>query len=184
MKDIKLLRELGAQVPCKDWLRTRTKETLAKHPKLNQDKNSFFDTPGITYVYDHDTIHQAVAIGSQPAYRYYIGDEEEVWCSREKWEAVSDEIKLNGVLEEALVLALERSQVPFDFKPEAQWSFTFALSKVCTSITSGWFRAWAWEHHDQVLEAFNNLPWDYVQRFKEAVESGLVKELPNEHHLE
>lgn len=184
MQDIKFMRKLHASIPNKDWFLRRQKETLARHPRLNQSKDSFFDTPGIVYRYDHDSIHKAVALGDKPAYQYYIGDLEEVWCDRTKWDTLDDEIKYNGVLEEALVLALERSQIPFDFQPDKTHSFKMALTKVCTSITSGWFRAWAWEHYDGVLERFNNLPWDYVERFNTKLEAGVVLKLKPEEHNE
>ena len=176
MQDIKIMRSLDAKIPDPTWYKRREKETLAKHPKLNQDKQTFFNTPGITYVYDHDSIHRAMALGDQPAYQYYLADNAQVWCDKNKWNLLSDEIKLNGVLEEALVLALERSQIPFNFKPNPIWSFRKALMKVCTSITSGWFREWAWEHHDQVLEKFHSLPL-YTERFKEKLNQGVVHEL-------
>ena len=42
-----------------------------------------------------------------------------------------------------------------------------ALMKVCTSITSGWFREYAWENYDKVLDLYNELGEDdYVQRFQ------------------
>jgi hypothetical protein len=70
------------------------------------------------------------------------------------------------VYEESCVLALERSQIPFpDASPRK--SFEYALMKVCTSITSGFFREWAWEHYDDVLALYNELGEnDYIERFK------------------
>jgi len=178
MKDIKLLRRVGASVPDRTWWKARVKETLARHPKLNQDKDNFFNTEGIVYVYDHDSIHQAMALGPRPAYLEYLADDREVWCDVHKWNALDHQTRLAGVVEEALVLALERSQIPHDFVPDQHWSFATALHKVCTSITSGWFRNWAWEHYDEALDLYNNLPWDYVQRFKNQLATGVVKELP------
>lgn len=176
MRDIEFMKELGAEIPCKDWLRRRTAETLARHPKLNQSKARFFDTPGVLYKYDHDTLHLAMALGQAPAYTQYVADGQEVQCSKQKWEETSKETKLNGVLEEALVLALERSQIPYEFSLDQSRSFEIALTKVCTSITSGWFRAWAYEHYDEVMGKFETLPWNYVERFHTALRSGIIKE--------
>lgn len=177
MEDIRWLREFRTVIPDIRWFERREKETLAKHPKLNQNKNNFFDTPGLTYIYDHDSIHQAIAIGSRPAYLEYQEDNAEVWCSKKKWNKVSNHTKLNGVLEEALVLALERSQIPYDFKPDKDWSFKHALMKVCTSITSGWFREYAWENYYIVLDRYQILSSNYTEVFKTALANNIVKSI-------
>jgi len=40
---------------------------------------------------------------------------------------------------------------------------------VCTSITSGWFREYAWENYDRVLDLYNSLGDDYyIRRFVES----------------
>lgn len=173
MSDILFMRTLGAKIADLDWFELRQRQTLTKHPKLNQSKGAFFDTPGINYVYDHDSIHLAMALGSRPAYEEY--KDGEVWCSKRLWDEQPHIVQLRGVLEEALVLALERSQIPFDFKPNLIWSFKFALEKVCTSITSGWFREFAWEHYHQVLDQFSQLPWNYVDRFQECLQQNIIR---------
>ena len=76
-----------------------------------------------------------------------------------------------------MVLALERHQIPNDFRPHPKKSFDMALMKVCTSITSGWFREWAWENYDQVQGLFNPA---YVDWFKAGVEDGTVKLMEEE----
>ncbi len=82
--------------------------------------------------------------------------------------------RLYGVLEEAYVLALERSQIPFAGKVTPRQSFDIAIEKVCTSITSGWFREFAWENYDKVVELYRD---DYVEKFKAGVDKGIVKKL-------
>jgi hypothetical protein len=194
------------------WLPQREAETYTyNHPKLNVDKGEFFSGDGVRYVYDHDTIHLAVALLSEPpaccvptaeeeamlacgdyqpeelwgsskpscpkcfnaksvarpAYTFYMQDGAQVMTDADKFFSCSTDIRLFGVYEEACVLALERSQIPFDFKPDPRYSFEMALMKVCTSITSGWFRWYAWENYDKVLDLYNQLGEnDYIERFK------------------
>lgn len=174
MSHIHDMRHRGAKIINLDWYKQRVKETLNKHPNLNQDKKDFFNTPGIIYKYDHDSIHRAIALYDKPAYQYYIDPKKEVWCDRELFAQCSREIKIAGVLEESLVLALERSQIPNDFNLDKDKSFKYALEKVCTSITSGWFRTWAWEHYYEILNAYNNLPFDYTKKFKQQLDKGIV----------
>lgn len=142
------------------------------HPKLNQSKEGFFSDDSIAYVYDHDSIHVSVARGDKPAYTYYMKDGEAVQCDKSKFFSLPEEFRLNGVIEEACVLGLERSLVahPGVWAPEYAWRF--ALAKVCSSITSGWFRAFAYENLFQILKLY---PAGYWEKFQEDVKSGLVK---------
>jgi hypothetical protein len=51
-------------------------------------------------------------------------------------------------------------------------AFDMALSKVCSSITSGWFREFCWENYDAIADLYSD---DYVIKFECGVMSGLVK---------
>lgn len=201
MSDIKFLREkLGERG--ERWLSGQAevyKQRQAEsydyaHPKLNVTSKEFFNGDGVQYVYDHDSIHLAVALDSQktmipcpdgkpgclvahfrvintPAYTRYMKDGSEVMTSKEKFFSVDEKTRLHGVYEEACVLALERSQIPHGLGkeggPSARWSFEMALMKVCTSITSGWFREYAWENYEKVLDLYNRMGEnDYINRFK------------------
>lgn len=148
------------------------------HPKLNVTSKDFFTGDGVNYVYDHDEIHKVVAIAGVPAYTQYMQDGEQVMTSREKFFAVDQQTRLLGGFEESMVLALERSQIPHGDKedgPSARWSFEMALMKVCTSITSGYFREFCWEHYNDIMKMYEELgeTW-YVDRFKEAVQNGEI----------
>lgn len=184
MRDIHLMRAAGARIRDEhlEWYRARVAETYwYKHPALNVMKGDFFrKDEGVTYVYDHDTVHVSMGhvdrlgLLGTPAYTLYMREGAEVDCDREKFFALPEEVRLWGVLEEAQVLALERSQVPFRGKVTPRWSFDKALMKVCTSITSGWFREFAWENYDKVQALYEE---DYVDRFWAAVDAGVVREV-------
>lgn len=175
MKHIHWMREQGATIRPEhmDWFKRREKETYSySHPKLNQSKKSFFNPDeGVIYVYDHDSIHMAVKQMDKPAYNYFKPDEAEVYTSKKLFFECDRQIQLNAVLEESYVLALERSQIPYP-DTARKWSFDTALMKVCTSITSGWFREFAWENYNAVQALYND---NYVDVFKEGVSQGIVK---------
>lgn len=175
MDDILAMRKLGAKIrpEYEEFYKKRQEESYNyAHPKLNVSKGDFFKGDGVQYVYDHDSIHEAIAKQKRPAYRNYIIEGEDVLCSKDKFMACSERIKLFGVLEEAYVLALERSQIPFKGKITPRQSFEIALMKVCTSITSGWFREYAWENYYRVKALYTDY---YVEKFWNAVASGKVK---------
>lgn len=179
MRDIQFMRTLGAKVEHPDWLKAREKETYNySHPKLNVMKDQFFKKEdGIDYIYDHDSIHVAIARGERPAYTYFKPENSEVMCDKNMFFAASEEIRLHSVVEEATVLALERSQIPYKDKVSPRWSFEHALMKVCTSITSGWFREFCWENFDKALALYDE---KYVDKFWNAVEKGIVQKVKKE----
>lgn len=172
LKDISTLKAMGANMDdpvLYDIYKLREKETYTyTHPVLDVSKNEFFDADGVNYIYDHDSIHEAVKVLEQPAYKFYIQDDAEVLTSKEKFMACTDEIKLLGVYEEACVLALERSQIPNDFKLRPKDSFITALIKVCTSITSGYFRDYAYDNFYKVIDLYREAGESrYVEKFHE-----------------
>lgn len=170
MNDIHYMRSLGAKIPTEleDVFKLREKETYDySHPNLDVKSKDFFKGDEVPYVYDHDTIHEAVAVLGVPAYKSYMKDDSEVMTSKEKFFEQENHIRLLGVYEESCVLALERSQIPFNFEVPARQSFVMALSKVCTSITSGWFREYAWENFGVVMKFYDSMgETDYIERFK------------------
>lgn len=169
--DWHMLNALGVTVPemYKEFVKLRSKESYNyAHPKLNVTKDEFFKDDGLTYVYDHDWIHTVVALGDAPAYQSYVIDEVE--CSKEKFFEQPLDVRLNGVIEEACVLAIERALVPHGIMNEKQ-SFLYAYAKVATSITSGWFRKFAYDFGPEVLKRY---PTGYWDKFQEAVKAGPV----------
>lgn len=175
MRDIQFLRSKEVSVP-KEWLpllKEREKETYSyAHPKLNQDKKSFFDNSNGMYIYDHDSIHRAVAVEATPAYTKFSEDGQEVKSSRKKWEQCSHMTKLLAGLEESYVLALERSLIPLPAVLTPRQAFDKALGKVCTSITSGWFREFCWENYDNISMLYDE---SFVDKFNAALERREIK---------
>jgi hypothetical protein len=172
MRDIQRMRLLGAKISDEAFLKDREKATYTyEHPKLNTTKDNFFKGDGVGYQFDHDTIHIAVAHLDKPAYKYYQPEDSQVNVGKKLFFEQPENIRLLGVLEEAYVLAIERSQLPHPGTPPKK-SFDIALKKVCTSITSGWFREYSWEHYDAVQALYSD---DYVKRFQTAVENGIVR---------
>lgn len=181
MADIKYMRACGVELNERwlAWVKRREDETYTyKHPALNRKKNQFF-TSNVKYVYDHDSLHEAVAVEERPAYTQYQKAGAEVECDMDAFDALPWRTRLFGVYEEACVLALERAVVPHGAEPD--WAFLKALEKVCTSITSGRFREFAWENYYDVValyEATKDSAYPihhYVTKFHTGLASGVVK---------
>lgn len=172
MRDIHNLRQFGATIrpEHKAFYKERMKVTYwYKHPKLNKNKMEFFNGDGVKYVYDHDSIHESVKEGDRPAYTYFQSENAEVMCDMKKFFELPKQIRLNAVYEESCVLALERSIIPFG--TDYRRAFLMALEKVCTSITSGKFREYAWENYYKVVAMFKEETFD---RFFEHIQKDMV----------
>jgi hypothetical protein len=180
-RDILTMRALGASIGdnLQAWFKQREKETYTySHPKLNTTRGKFFAGDGVDYIYDHDSIHQAVKVMGKPAFDFFKPDTAEVFCSKDLFFACDEAIRLNAVYEESCVLALERSVVPHPGVLTPEGAFAKALEKVSTSITSGWFREYAWENHDKALELYRcetEAGRNYISLFESGLKSGIIK---------
>lgn len=175
-KDIGVLEAHGCAIPdeLKAWFRKREKATYNyKVPSLERNKQNFFNVnEGVPYIYDHDSIHEAVAYHEHPAYTYFQRDGHSVAVDRNKWENLPEEVRLNSVLEESYVLALERMLIPGNFKANPDKAFLIALQKVCTTIASGWWREYAWRNYDAVVDRYSP---EYVAKFHKAKVEGRLR---------
>lgn len=188
-----------------DFYQLREKESYPhKLPNLNVDKGDFFKKDEVNYIYDHDSIHEAIALfvkqqleskvnqheqssalftkefldcyyGNKtislkklPAYTKYMKDDADVMTDADKFFQQNFQTQILGVVEETMVLALER----FCFQPQNQkllssgihhqvklpkYAFEFCLKKVCTTITSGYFREFAYIYYFEALKVYHEL---------------------------
>ena len=134
-----------------------TKEAYPQgNPNLNQSNEMFFDDP-VEKVYDHDFLHELYAYEDRPMFEKlkHKGEEGQAWCAKDLWQQLSQLQKLQCVAEESYVIATERFMVPNGWNYPTKKAFYFALKKVCTTLTSGWFRDFAIDNFPQVFELFD-----------------------------
>lgn len=177
-KDIIELRNMDVRIP-KSWgafLKERESLTyLNKLPNLNVKASSFFDVrnTGVVQQFLHDDIHVAVAVEEVPAYTRFLTGE--VKCDEGLFNNLSQHRKIYAGLEESIVLALERSIVPFPGKKTHEEAFMLALAKVTSSITSGWFREWCWWNINEIRTAYAEHGESMIGRFWKGVSKGSVR---------
>lgn len=158
----------------RDVLRARIRETNSRtkqhEPRLvGMTKEKFFAGEDVLFrqplppLWDHDLIHIYLSKATgydAPAYTKMTPNEVE--CNREMWDALPTEDKIRCVIEEAAVIAAERSLAPFHFlkqerlfpEPTQDQSFYWGLFRLCTTLTSGWFRSWAIDHYFEVVTTY------------------------------
>lgn len=131
---------------------------LLVFPKLNKTKDQFFNDK-VAYYVDHDSLHELVAIQDKPAYTKCLTAE--VMFSVSVFNSLSYQDKVNMVLEESYVLALERCLIPIfygdfnvpTFIPDE--AFKYALTRVASNLTSGAFRKFAANNFYDIYMSYN-----------------------------
>ena len=139
---------------------------LLHFPKLNKSKNQFFND-SVNYYVDHDHLHELVAIEDKPAYTKCLTGE--VMFSNKLFNQLDYQSKINMVLEESFVLALERCLIPM-FKGETylpaitpEEAFKYSLTRVSTNISSGAFRSFAADNFDIIFQQYLNKHINYYK---------------------
>lgn len=144
MKDIILMQEAEAEfLPgLYDILYSIWEERYdKKKANLEESPEDFFKST-VSRVYEHDSIHASVAFYDEPLFNKILRDDHEVAVSKEKFDALSHEDKIKLVKEEVFATALERKIIPSDYKFPAHIAYMWALQKLITSFSKGWFPLW------------------------------------------
>jgi len=175
--DWHMMTMAGAQIQSehKEFIALREKETYThKLPVLNVSSKDFFDSNmnGVEQTFIHDDIHKAIALNDKPAYEYYLKEGSEVMTSKKKFYECSEHIRLSGIIEEAMTLALERSLISHPGVWSPDYAFRFALAKVASTICGGYFRSYCFLN---LFEAIKSYPKDFFEKFQKAVENGRVR---------
>ncbi|CAB5379159.1 unnamed protein product [Rhizophagus irregularis] len=162
--------------PIELMLKTRIKETEiirgkpGAHIKLNMTNEEFLDHEDILFVQKHvphDYLHELVKYGDQPIYKSLKDDQSKAWTKKSLFENLDYKTKLNCVKEEAMVIALERYLIPKISKNQ-ETSYSLALSRICTTLTRGWFRQFAIDNYSRLSNLDKDLlpiAYDIIQKF-------------------
>lgn len=109
------------------------------HLSLNKRKNEFFDD-FVTYVVDHDYLHELVSHPNEPIYKKCLKDNEEVLICYDKFSSLSHSDKVRLFREEITVIAIERYLINPTNSGKFTWmqSWNLALKKTIISLTKNW----------------------------------------------
>jgi hypothetical protein len=138
-------------------------------PLVGVSKSDFFNDY-VEKLVDHDWLHELFAHQDVPVYTRLQDNSDIVYCSETKWFELSYIEKCYCVLEECYVIATERFLIKKYFEGDAnlgislyKQAFIQALSKVCTTLTSGFFREFAIENYFYLV---NNYSINYFENIK------------------
>lgn len=157
IRDIKALQMNGAKlipelykIAYKEWEKRHGKKNI----NLNQDKTEFFNN-NVKRIYDHDSIHEAVAFNDSPNFNRILEPGHTVKTSEKLFKKLPQRDKIQLVQEEVMVLSIERDLVPLHIKqPELNIghyliinSFQKQLKLLITQYSKGWFPLWIVENY-------------------------------------
>lgn len=159
-----------------------TEERLGKikTPSLKKTSKEFFGQSEkfVKSFFIHDDMHKIVSHYDIPLYEKMKDEGDLVFCSKERWNNFSLEDRIKTVLEEAYVIALERKILPMLFSGGDYWkdeeAFKWALMRICTNLTSGFFREFATNNYLRIFDSYNI---NYVLDFLEKYNSGLIERI-------
>lgn len=142
------------EVILKNRTEATKREFFVQHPRLNVAVPEFFDD-AVPKVYEHDYLHELMAYQDKPLYTRLQEDSSRAWCSRDLWDGLTHEERVLCVAEEVQVIALERFLIPRDWNYVPRAAYIKALHKVCTTLTSGYFRDFAIDNYPEVMLKFD-----------------------------
>jgi hypothetical protein len=136
---------------------------------LKQSKENFF-TDNVTYLFDHDWLHEQVSFPNKPTYKQCLKDGEDVLIDQVKFNQMTKEAQLSMFKEEITVIAIERWLVNPKIK-DCSWmqSYYKALRKTVTTLTKGW----ATEFIIMNMEYFTKPEYRYFKYALEATKEKL-----------
>lgn len=126
------------------------------HPSLNKTVEEFFDDV-VEKKYEHDYLHILYAYQEAPIYTMMQEDARYAKCSKTLWDGLHYQAKLQAVAEETYVIATERYLIPNQYDYDYFVAYQNALNRICTNLTSGWFRDFAIDNYELVLGMYSKL---------------------------
>lgn len=149
-----------------DFLAERTRLTKIEYPRsnpnLNQSNEDFFDD-AVEKKYDHDWLHELYAYGDAPVYEKLKTDKTKAWCEKDLFFLLPPDEMLKCVAEETYVIATERFLIPTNYEHYWKLAYVKALRKVCTTLTSGWFRDYAIDNYPEIINHYDKAKIQYVK---------------------
>lgn len=162
---------------------TELRRGKLRTPKMNQTSEEFFGKSKkfVKSYYDHDTMHLAMAHEDKPMYFKILKDGSQVETDEVKWSELTLQQKIQCVLEEVYVIALERKILPDMFgDSEEEWTpkeaFDWALMRVCTTLCDGFFRWFSVKAYDVIQQNYNT---EYVQQFFTKISAHDIQDKPS-----
>jgi hypothetical protein len=148
-----------------EFILTRTLEaeafrgTPGAHINLNVSNKDFLERDDDLFVtrhIPHDDVHALVKYGDTPIYDQLKTDKSKAMVSKTLFAGAPYDLQIKCVKEEAMVIALERFLLP-GLSSDPLMAYKFALVRICTTLTKGWFREFAIDNYPRLATCDKDL---------------------------
>lgn len=150
---------------------------------LNMSNEDFFKKSSkIGRIYNHDDLHKVTCFYANPLYEFLKKDKTKAKIDKEMFFNLLYLDQIRTVQEECFAIALERKIIPELEKGnfgnlgfcggnlDREKAFMYALKRICTNLTSGWFRDFAIENYPKIKD----FQVDYVEKFTTAIKNNII----------
>jgi hypothetical protein len=135
-------------------------EAFRAHINLNVSNQDFLerdDDLSVTRHIPHDDVHDLVKYGDTPIYDQLKTNKSKAMVSKALFAKAPYDLQIKCVKEEeAMVIALERFLLP-GLSSDPLIAYKFALVRICTTLTKGWFRGFAIDNYPRLATCDKNL---------------------------
>lgn len=146
---------------------------------LNVYNDDFFEKSQgqVKRKYIHDDLHYATCYYDEPLWMKCKQDIQKAAVDERLFNLLDYSDRVKMVQEEGFVIALERKIIPYlDKEIDAKSAFMWAIMRIGTNLTSGWFRDFTIDNYVNVVK-YN---YDYVGKFKKALTNGKIRQTLDE----
>lgn len=164
--------------------RDQFKKPNNAHISLKKDAKEFFKPHvAVPYFFVHDELHEVVMTEDRPIYELMLVPGEQVLPGQKRMKDLSQIQMAKAACEEACVLGLERLLLPMlcGWKGpivNQETAFYYGLMRICTNITSGYFKRWCIEHYPEIIKMYHEQYKNYFQKALLAITLGIIKRDP------
>ena len=130
-------------------------------PNFDQPNEEFFKD-NVQRKVNHDELHELVKFGNRPLFESIKFDKTKAMVEEELFDKLSNSDKINLVLEEAFVIALERYVISKNCPYKI--AFQNAMRDLITRLFPDWLALWSLDNYQEIK---NNL-FDYTVLIKDA----------------
>lgn len=180
LKDVLFLKQKWCKVVeefyyllMEDWKIIHWKKKV----KLNVKNEDFFKW-NIYRRFEHDFLHSQYALHWEPMNFKIREDLSSPKCSKELWNKLSHQEKIDCVVEELYVLTTERylfTKKPSPYINKLDYAKKEMLFTMITSTTSGWFNLFIKDNIEEIIDYKPKLILDKIEELLKIVEEDWKK---------
>jgi hypothetical protein len=171
------------------FFRVRRKEHQdgAEWINLNVTNENFFGQSdwSAKRIICHDDIHEAIKYQKVPIYAMCKKDPTKAIMDKKMFFRLPRKFQIQAVREEAMAIAIERGLIPMSYRREicdedVKAAYNYAIRRICTTLTKGWFRKFAYEHWPLSKDIDKDFWGEFKEKCPQAIGIPIIYDYPRD----